>query len=207
MSAKYIIKILTLGDAAVGKSSIVLRYSENKFPETWLSTIGVDSKRKIVKINGETVKVSIWDTAGQEKYQTIVKNYYNGANGVLLIYDITNKKSFDKVDFWYNDLKNTLNLNEVFVCLVGNKIDLNENRVIEKDEAEKYVEENNLQYFEVSAKTGEGINELFEDVTNKIMNKILKKNEKEEIEIDENPRMSFLNKGDFEIKEKKCCLK
>ena len=99
------------------------------------------------------------------------------------------------------------NLNEVFVCLVGNKIDLNENRVIEKDEAEKYVEENNLQYFEVSAKTGEGINELFEDVTNKIMNKILKKNEKEEIEIDENPRMSFLNKGDFETKEKKCCLK
>ena len=76
MSAKYIIKILTLGDASVGKSSIVLRYSENKFNEAWLSTIGVDSKRKIVKIKGETVKVSIWDTAGQEKFQNIVKQYY-----------------------------------------------------------------------------------------------------------------------------------
>ena len=88
MSEKYIMKILTLGDVSVGKSSIVLRYSDNKFNETWLSTIGVDSKRKIVKIKGETVKVSIWDTAGQEKFQNIVKQYYNGANGVLLIFDI-----------------------------------------------------------------------------------------------------------------------
>ena len=204
MSAKYIIKILTLGDASVGKSSIVLRYSENKFNEAWLSTIGVDSKRKIVKIKGETVKVSIWDTAGQEKFQNIVKQYYNGANGVLLIFDITNKKSFDKINFWYKDLKQSVNIDEVFVCLVGNKIDLEEIRVISKEEAEEYAKENNMYYLEVSAKTGEGIKELFDDATNKVMDKILI-NEKEEI--DEKLRTSFLNPDDFKPnKKKKCCL-
>ena len=204
MSAKYIIKILTLGDASVGKSSIVLRYSENKFNEAWLSTIGVDSKRKIVKIKGETVKVSIWDTAGQEKFQNIVKQYYNGANGVLLIFDITNKKSFDKINFWYKDLKQSVNIDEVFVCLVGNKIDLEDIRVISKEEAEEYAKENNMYYLEVSAKTGEGIKELFDDATNKVMDKILI-NEKEEV--DEKLRTSFLNPDDFKPnKKKKCCL-
>ena len=204
MSAKYIIKILTLGDASVGKSSIVLRYSENKFNEAWLSTIGVDSKRKIVKIKGESVKVSIWDTAGQEKFQSIVKQYYNGANGVLLIFDITNKKSFDKINFWYKDLKQSVNIDEVFVCLVGNKIDLEDIRVISKEEAEEYAKENNMYYLEVSAKTGEGIKELFDDATNKVMDKILI-NEKEEV--DEKLRTSFLNPDDFKPnKKKKCCL-
>ena len=203
MSAKYIIKVLTLGDASVGKSSIVLRYSDNKFNEAWLSTIGVDSKRKIVKIKGETVKVSIWDTAGQEKFQNIVKQYYNGANGVLLIFDITNKKSFDKINFWYKDLKQSVNIDEIFVCLVGNKIDLEENRVISKEEAEEYARENNMQYLEVSAKTGEGIKELFDEATNKVMDKILI-NEKEDN--DEKLRTSFLNPEDFKPKKKKCCL-
>ena len=202
MSAKYIIKILTLGDASVGKSSIVLRYSENRFNGAWLSTIGVDSKRKIVKIKGESVKVSIWDTAGQEKFQNIVKQYYNGANGVLLIFDITNKKSFDKINFWYQDLKQSVNIDELFVCLVGNKVDLEEMRVISKEEAEEYAKENNMQYFEVSAKTGEGIKELFDEATSKVVDKIII-NEKEEN--DEKLRTSFLNPDDFKTKKKKCC--
>ena len=203
MSEKYIMKILTLGDVSVGKSSIVLRYSDNKFNETWLSTIGVDSKRKIVKIKGEKVKVSIWDTAGQEKFQNIVKQYYNGANGVLLIYDITNEKSFRKVDFWYKDLKESVNLDVIHACLVGNKIDLKDNRKIEKEVAQKYADENNLPYYEVSAKSGEGIKKMFEDVTNKIMDKILKNIETEEKE--EKLKTSFLNRESFAPKEKKCC--
>ena len=203
MSEKYIMKILTLGDVSVGKSSIVLRYSDNKFNETWLSTIGVDSKRKIVKIKGEKVKVSIWDTAGQEKFQNIVKQYYNGANGVLLIYDITNEKSFRKVDFWYKDLKESVNLDVMHTCLVGNKIDLKDNRKIEKEVAQKYADENNLPYYEVSAKSGEGIKKMFEDVTNKIMDKILKNIETEEKE--EKLKTSFLNRESFAPKEKKCC--
>ena len=203
MSEKYIMKILTLGDVSVGKSSIVLRYSDNKFNETWLSTIGVDSKRKIVKIRGEKVKVSIWDTAGQEKFQNIVKQYYNGANGVLLIFDITSEKTFRKVDFWYKDLKENVNLDVMHVCLVGNKIDLNDKRKIEKEFAQKYADENNLPYYEVSAKSGEGIKKMFEDVTNKIMDKILNNIETEEKE--EKLKTSFLNRESFAPKEKKCC--
>jgi small GTP-binding protein len=205
MSAKYIIKILTLGDSLVGKSSIVLRFSDNKFNETFLSTIGVDSKRKILKIKGEKVKVSIWDTAGQEKYQNIVKQYYNGANGVLLIYDISNKKSFERIDFWYKDLKKSVNSDEIVVFLVGNKIDLNDKRVVDKEEAEKYSQENNMAYFEVSAKTGEGIKELFDEASEKIMDKILEKGQKEDDEEDK-ARFSFINTDDFKEKEKKCCF-
>ena len=204
MSEKYIIKILTLGDQSVGKSSIVLRYSDNKFSDTFLSTIGVDSKRKIIKIKGEKVKVSIWDTAGQEKFQNIVKQYYNGANGILLIFDITNKKSFDKIDFWYNDLINRIKKDEIIIYLVGNKVDLEENRQITIEEAEKYANDKNIPYFEVSAKSGDGIKKLFDDITNDIMDKISNFNEKEEN--DDKLRVSFLERESFKPKSNKCCL-
>ena len=205
MSEKYIIKILTLGDQSVGKSSIVLRYSDNKFSDTFLSTIGVDSKRKIIKIKGEKVKVSIWDTAGQEKFQNIVKQYYNGANGILLIFDITNKKSFDKIDFWYNDLINRIKKDEIIIYLVGNKVDLEENRQITIEEAEKYANDKNIPYFEVSAKSGDGIKKLFDDITNDIMDKILNFNEKEDNN-DDKLRFSFLERQSFKPKSNKCCL-
>lgn len=202
MTEKYVIKILTLGDATVGKSSIVLRYSDNKFNDTILSTIGVDSKRKIIKVNGEKIKVSIWDTAGQEKFQNIVKQYYNGANGVLLIYDITSKKSFDKIQFWYDDLSKNSNIEELFICLVGNKLDLKKTRVITIEEAKEYAKKLDVPYFEVSAKSGEGIKELFDDIIKKIMDKI-KSNDLDEIE--EKIRTSFLEKDNFTQKDKKCC--
>ena len=204
MSEKYIIKILTLGDQSVGKSSIVLRYSNNKFNDTFLSTIGVDSKRKIIKVKGEKVKVSIWDTAGQEKFQNIVKQYYNGANGILLIFDITNKKSFDKIDFWYNDLINSIKKEEIIIYLVGNKVDLEENREITIEEAENYANGKNIPYFEVSAKSGDGIKKLFDDITNDIMDKILNYNEKEDN--DDKLRFSFLERQSLKPKSKKCCL-
>ena len=202
MTEKYVIKILTLGDATVGKSSIVLRYSDNKFNDTILSTIGVDSKRKIIKVNGEKIKVSIWDIAGQEKFQNIVKQYYNGANGVLLIYDITSKKSFDKIQFWYDDLSKNSNIEELFICLVGNKLDLKKTRVITIEEAKEYAKKLDVPYFEVSAKSGEGIKELFDDIIKKIMDKI-KSNDLDEIE--EKIRTSFLEKDNFTQKDKKCC--
>ena len=95
MSANYIIKILTLGETEVGKTSIVLRYSDDKFQDSKIATIGIDFKIKIIKKGKEKIKVSIYDTAGQERFQNIVKHYYRGANGVLLIYDITKRKTFE----------------------------------------------------------------------------------------------------------------
>ena len=104
MSAKYIIKILTLGDTSVGKSSIVLRFTEEKFDDNQFSTIGIDFKTKFIKRGDSSIKVLIWDTAGQEKFQNIARQYYKGANGVLLIYDIGNRKSFQRIDFWLKEL-------------------------------------------------------------------------------------------------------
>ena len=203
MSENYIIKLLTLGYTTVGKTSITLRYSENKFRNTFFSTIGVDSKSKSIKIGKDTVKVTIRDTAGQEKYQSIAKTYYLGVNGALLIYDITNEFSFQKVDFWYNDLKNNANIDEMFLCLVGNKMDLKQNRVVARETAEKYAKEKNIPYYEVSAKSGEGIKLLFDDIINKIVKKI-KLNLSLDKDIEERGRTSLLNNEDYEdITEKK----
>ena len=132
MTAKYIIKILTLGDTMVGKSSIVLRFSDDKFDENVFATIGIDFKTKYIKVRDASVKVLIWDTAGQEKFRNIAKQYYKGANGVLLIYDVCNRKSFERIGFWLNELKENNKIDELYAILVGNKIDLEQRRVISK---------------------------------------------------------------------------
>ena len=205
MAAKYIIKILTLGDTMVGKSSIVLRFSENKFDDNQFATIGIDFKTKYLKIGDSSVKVLIWDTAGQEKFQNIAKQYYKGANGVLLIYDIGNRKSFQRIDFWLKELKENNRIDELFVCLVGNKSDLEDKRVITTEEGESYAKSNDIPFFEVSAKTGKGVIELFNKAIGGAMDKIIITNEKEEGE-DKVRLSSFLEKGDYKDKKKKCCF-
>ena len=202
MSSKYIIKILTLGDTTVGKTSIVLRYSDDKFHDNnILATIGIDFKIKQINRGGESIKLSIYDTAGQERFQNIIKHYYRGANGVLLTFDISNRSSFEKLDFWLNDLKeNSDNIDELFICLIGNKLDKEDKREVSKEEANKYARENNMPYFEVSAKTGQGIKILFDEVIKGAMIKMLNSTEKED-----NFRLSFLDKGDYKPKKKWCC--
>ena len=204
MAAKYILKILTLGDTTVGKSSIVLRFSEDKFDDNQFATIGIDFKTKYIKMGDYSVKVLIWDTAGQEKFQNIAKQYYKGANGVLLIYDICNRKSFERVDFWLKELKEYNRIDELFVCLVGNKIDLEDKRVISNEEGEKYAKVNNINYFEVSAKSGKGVSELFNKAIKGSMDKVFSSNEKEEV--DDKVRLSsFLEKGEFKQNNRRCC--
>ena len=205
MSAKYIIKVLTLGDSLVGKTSIVLRFSEDKFDDNIFSTIGIDFKTKYMKIGESTVKVLIWDTAGQEKFQNIAKQYYKGANGVLLIYDISNRDSFNRISFWLKELKENNRINELFICLVGNKIDLEQNRVISKEEGEKYAKENNISFIEVSAKSGEGIKDLFNKVIKGAMDKVFVETNVGEGE-DKIRLSSFLEIGEFKDKKKKCCF-
>ena len=203
MSAKYVIKILTLGDTMVGKSSIVLRYSDDKFDDKIFSTIGIDFKTKYIKMDGYSVKVLIWDTAGQEKFQNIAKTYYNGANGVMLIYDITNRKTFERINFWIKELKENNRIDELFIYLVGNKKDMEDKRVISFEEGEKYAKENNINFIEVSAKTGEGIVDLFNNLIKGVMEKVFKKMEKDEIE--DNVRLSSFFEKDFKKNKIKCC--
>ena len=202
MSAKYIIKILTLGDSKVGKTSIILRYINKKFIDTGqLSTIGIDFKTKFIEKGGEKIKVTIYDTAGQERFRNIIKHYYKGSNGVLLTYDIANKISFKNLDFWIGDLKeNADNFDDIFICLIGNKNDKKEEREVSIEEADKYAKEKNLPFFEVSAKTGEGIQKLFNEIIKGAMKKML--NSTENVD---NMRLSFLDKESTIPKKKGCC--
>ena len=203
MSAKYIIKILTLGDTTVGKSSIVLRFSDDVFDDNQFSTIGIDYKTKYMKIGDSSVKVLIWDTAGQEKFQNIAKNYYKGANGVLLVYDISNRKSFERVGFWLKELKENNKLDDLYLYLVGNKKDLEEKRMISTDEGKKFAEDNNIHFIEVSAKTGEGVREVFNNVLNGALDKIKKDTEKDDGE--EKVRLSSFRKIEKKEKNNMCC--
>ena len=205
MAAKYILKILTLGDTSVGKSSIVLRFTEEKFDDNQFSTIGIDFKTKFIKRGDSSIKVLIWDTAGQEKFQNIARQYYKGANGVLLIYDIGNRKSFQRIDFWLKELKDNNRLEELFICLVGNKIDMEDKREITREEGEKYAKDNNIIFFEVSAKTGDGINLLFDKVINGSMEKVFSVIEKDEGD-DKIRLSSIFEKGYIKEKNKKCCF-
>ena len=205
MSADYIIKLLTLGETEVGKTSIVLRYSDDKFHDNKIATIGIDFKIKIIKKGNEKIKVSIYDTAGQERFKNIVKHYYKGANGVLLIYDITKRDTFEKLEFWLEDLKeNSDNLNNLFIYLIGNKNDMEEKREVSFQEATDFAKDKKLPYIEVSAKTGNNIKKLFDEVIKGAMTKMLT-NENKENSVNESIRLSFLDKEEKIPKNSACC--
>ncbi len=203
MTAKYIIKILTLGDTLVGKSSIVLRFSDNRFDDNQLSTIGIDYKTKYIKVKDASVKVLLWDTAGQEKFRNIARQYYKGANGVLLIYDVCDRKSYERIGFWMDELKQNNEIEQLYIILVGNKIDLEEKRVVTREEAEKYAEDNNINYLEVSAKTGEGILDLFNEVTKGTMDKVFNDQDNNE---DKEKIKTYLDTNNNRKRKKKCCM-
>ena len=203
MSTNYIIKILTLGETQVGKTSIVLRYSEDKFNYNKIATIGIDFKIKIIRKGNEKIKVSIYDTAGQERFKNIVKHYYKGANGVLLIYDITKRDTFEKLEFWLEDLKeNSDNLNNLFIYLIGNKNDLEEKREVDFEEANKFAKEKNIPYIEVSAKTGNNIKKLFDEMIKGTLTKIITF---EKNNLSNSINLSFLENEETSSKNKMCC--
>ena len=170
MSANYVIKLLTLGETEVGKTSIVLRYSDDKFHEDKTATIGIDFKIKIIRKGNEVIKVSIYDTAGEERFKTLIKHYYRGANGILLIFDLTKKETFLKINDWIDQLNSHFNQDEISIILIGNKKDLSD-REISYEEGNERGKELNILYFETSAKTGENVNEAFNSLTNEILKK------------------------------------
>ena len=206
MSAKYIIKFITIGRNNVGKSCIIIQYTEDKFCENTKSTIGVDYKKKFIQKGKELIKLSIFDTAGQEKYSDLTKNFYKGTNGALLVYDITCRDSFNKLNFWLNDLKNNSDdIDNLFIYLVGNKKDLEEKREVSYDEASEFAYENNIPYIEVSAKTGENIDKLFDEMVKGTIKNIMKKRKEQKNYIHESMRISFLDKKTIKLNNKKCC--
>ena len=160
IDSDIVIKILLLGDSEVGKSCFLMRYSENVFIENYITTIGLDYKLKTIKLDtGKTIKVQLWDTAGQERFRTIAKSYYKGAHGIVLIYDVTNRKTYDNIRKWLNQIKDEAS-NKISIILVANKID-SEERQVSVEEGETLAKASNLPIFEASAKDSINVEESF----------------------------------------------
>ena len=157
------IKLLLIGNTFVGKTLIVQKFIDNTFSKSTKATIGVDLQSRILDINGKKVKYLIWDTAGEDRMKTMTYAYYRGCHVVLIVYDVTSKKSFENVTTWVECVDKFAKSN-VLRILVGNKTDLEDKRVISKEEGKKLAEENGLKFYEISAKTMNGLVEMFEDV-------------------------------------------
>ena len=153
-------KLIFLGDQSVGKSCILNRFMNDTFTEEYQATIGLDFQSKNVQIDGQDIHLLLYDTAGQEKFRSLIPMYTRDANIILLVYDISSQDSFDHLPNWLNDLSN-VKMDEVIFALVGNKNDLEDKREVSTEDGKKYAEENNFIFQETSAKTGDGFSELF----------------------------------------------
>ena len=163
------VKIVLLGNINVGKTSIASRYCKNSFNEHHINTIGgAYQQQKVVLSNGAIVKLHIWDTSGQERFRAMTNLYYRDAQVALLTYDITNEASFTGIEFWIEELKYKVENENMILCLVGNKSDVNdEDRKITKIQGKKFADDNNMLFYETSAKNGDGVKELFNEVAKK----------------------------------------
>ncbi len=165
---QYIFKLILIGNSGVGKSSILNRYMNKTFEDSYKCTIGVDFLMKSIEINGKTVKLQLWDTAGQEKYKSMVSSYYRGANVALIVFDLTSHESFDALPLWIeNYYKN--GPDQKNIILIGNKKDLEEERKVTEEEAKIFSETNNMMYFETSAKEGDNIDYVFNYAAEKLL--------------------------------------
>ena len=189
------IKIIILGDSKVGKTSFIIRFTKNKFDETYLATIGVDYKDRIINIENKLYKLLFYDTAGEEKYKSIPKNYIKNMQGIILMYDITNKKSFDSIIDWISDVKEIKGENFPMI-LVGNKIDLNESRVVTEEMGYELAEKNQIEFFETSNKDGTNIQEAGLEIVYKILGETKVNNSRIE-------RISTANSNN--CTSRKCC--
>lgn len=168
----YIFKILIIGDAGTGKSSILLRYTDDMFCESYLSTVGVDFKFKNVEIAGKVLKLQIWDTAGQERYRNITGSYYRGALGIALVYDVTNDQSFRSLDRWVKDIEaNSSSESAPIVVMIGNKTDAVSQRVVKFEDAKSLADSQGMVYIETSAKTSDNVTTVFENLVQQIYTK------------------------------------
>lgn len=165
----HLFKLLIIGDAGVGKSSILLRFTDDSFDDYIQSTIGVDFKVKHLDVMDKRVKITIWDTAGQERFRTLTSSYYRGAQGVIMVYDVTRPDSFNNLQHWLKEVKlySPNNGEGVVKLLVGNKIDLE--RKVSRETAENWARSQGMLFLEASAKTKMGIRQCFMEVVQKIV--------------------------------------
>ena len=194
MNGQGALSFILIGDSTVGKTCFLKRYTDNTFQDAYLSTIGFDFKfKEVILKSGKKVKSQLWDTAGQERFRTIAKSYYKGAHGILLMYDVTNRKSFDNIKKWLNQITEDAS-NKISILLVANKIDC-ENRIVSKEEGEALAKSNNLPIFEASAKENINVEESFIFLIEKI---------NENVSLINTQNSAKLNKNK-DVNQKGCC--
>eukprot|EP00252_Welwitschia_mirabilis_P001868 TRINITY_DN1183_c0_g1_i1.p1 TRINITY_DN1183_c0_g1~~TRINITY_DN1183_c0_g1_i1.p1 ORF type:complete len:200 (+),score=32.50 TRINITY_DN1183_c0_g1_i1:129-728(+) len=156
----YLFKLLLIGDSGVGKSCLLLRFADDSYVESYISTIGVDFKIRTIELDGKAIKLQIWDTAGQERFRTITSSYYRGAHGIIVVYDVTDMESYNNVKQWLSEIDKYGNEN-VCKLLVGNKSDLSDNRVVAQQVAKSFADEVGIPFIETSAKDASNVEEAF----------------------------------------------
>ena len=198
----YLCKYIVIGDGAVGKSNLLLRYAHGQFNPEYQVTIGVEFGIKDVEIGDKTFRIQIWDTAGQENFKSITRSYFKNSVCAIICYDITRKDTFDNVTSWIEDCKSQCYKN-VHMVLVGNKLDLNDRRVVSTDEGKELADKLGISFYETSAKTGENVEKVFQESLNDISRQIDqgKFDFEDECGITKGTKISNVNKK----KKKKCC--
>ena len=174
-------KIVLLGDTSVGKSSFILRYCDDKFEEDPLSMIGIDYKNKFVKIDDKKIKLNILDTRGQEKFKSLAKNIIRNADGIVLIYDMSNYNSFKAIKTWINIIEDSIDITKIGIIIVGNKCDLPENEIkVDKEIKDNFEKEQKMEIIEVSAKNDINVNDSFLILIKKMIELDLGKNKSDD---------------------------
>eukprot|EP01156_Anaeramoeba_ignava_P001383 Anaeramoba_ignava/a1381_33.p1 GENE.a1381_33~~a1381_33.p1 ORF type:complete len:204 (-),score=79.75 a1381_33:115-726(-) len=187
----YIFKYIIIGAMGTGKSSLLHRFTEGKFIPECPHTIGVEFSSRIVEIMKDHIKIQVWDTAGQEKFRTITTSYYRGVQGIILVYDVERRHSFENLESWLKEIKNSTS-GDVEIMLIGNKTD--GKRQITEEEGLNFAKKNNLLFIETSAKLGEGISQAFEELALKII-------QNPDIQKTETKNLVLTNEEDRETKE------
>nr|XP_022309352.1 ras-related protein Rab-8A-like isoform X2 [Crassostrea virginica] len=187
------VKLMLIGDTAVGKTSILVRFIKEVFDPIFITTIGIDFKIRTIELDGKKIKLQIWDTAGQERFRTITTAYYRGAMGIMLVYDITNEKSFENIRNWIRNIEEHAS-QDVDKMILGNKCDMNDKRVVSKEKGESLAIEHGIKFMETSAKASINVEEAFFTLARDIKAKMDRK-----LFVADNPGVSF---DDYKM----CCI-
>lgn len=198
----FLIKLLLIGDSGVGKSCCLLRFSEDSFTPSFITTIGIDFKIRTIELDGKRVKLQIWDTAGQERFRTITTAYYRGAMGILLVYDVTDERSFNNIRTWFSNVEQHAS-EGVHKILIGNKCDWEEKRAVTTEQGQKLADELGIPFLEVSAKNNINVDQAFYSLASEIK-KVMDSTKSEQsgtpgVSIDQNSAGANNNLGG------KCC--
>jgi Ras-related protein Rab-35 len=201
----HLFKLLIIGDSGVGKSSLLLRFSDNTFSQNYITTIGMDFTIRTIDMDGMKIKLQIWDTAGQERFRTITSTYYRGTHGVIVVYDVTNGETFSNVKRWLSEIDQ--NCDSVQRILVGNKCEDKENRVVLEEDARRLATAIKVDYYETSAKDNLNVQEMFNAITRQVLDFKLSAGNPSERN-DENAGQSGIKLNSQQQKprqRKKCC--